>query len=89
MDQKTDKADSGDVFHSSCPPQGHRLCLCPFRDRLSGGTLGGGGGGGGGGADKADSGDVFLYSPLKVVIFVALMCGMLVLMYFFYNVLGE
>uniref|UniRef100_A0A669B8X8 Signal peptide peptidase like 2A n=1 Tax=Oreochromis niloticus TaxID=8128 RepID=A0A669B8X8_ORENI len=28
-----------------------------------------------------------LYSPLKVVIFVALMCGMLVLMYFFYKVL--
>lgn len=42
-----------------------------------------------GGDGRADSGDVFLYSPLKVVIFVALMCGMLVLMYFFYHVLGE
>ncbi|KAM6950725.1 signal peptide peptidase-like 2A isoform 3-T4 [Lycodopsis pacificus] len=42
---------------------------------------------GGGGESKADSGELFLYSPLKVVIFVALMCGMLVLMYFFYNVL--
>lgn len=40
-----------------------------------------------GGDGRADSGDVFLYSPLKVVIFVALMCGMLVLMYFFYHVL--
>ncbi|KAJ3593215.1 hypothetical protein NHX12_005551 [Muraenolepis orangiensis] len=53
--------------------------------RLS--SRGGGGGGAGGGEDKADSGDVFLYSPLKVVIFVGLMCGMLVLMYFFYNIL--
>uniref|UniRef100_A0A8C4I4B7 PA domain-containing protein n=1 Tax=Dicentrarchus labrax TaxID=13489 RepID=A0A8C4I4B7_DICLA len=35
----------------------------------------------------SDSGELFLYSPLKVVIFVGLMCGMLVLMYFFYNVL--
>uniref|UniRef100_A0A8C8DQC8 PA domain-containing protein n=1 Tax=Oryzias sinensis TaxID=183150 RepID=A0A8C8DQC8_9TELE len=43
--------------------------------------------GGGGGESKADSGEISLYSPLKVVIFVALMCGMLVLMYFFYNVL--
>lgn len=42
-----------------------------------------------GGEGKADSGEVFLYSPLKVVIFVALMCGMLVLMYFFYHVLGK
>uniref|UniRef100_A0A3B4WH36 Signal peptide peptidase-like 2A n=1 Tax=Seriola lalandi dorsalis TaxID=1841481 RepID=A0A3B4WH36_SERLL len=41
----------------------------------------------GGGESKADSGELFLYSPLKVVIFVAMMCGMLVLMYFFYNVL--
>ncbi|KAM3876924.1 signal peptide peptidase-like 2A [Diretmus argenteus] len=46
-----------------------------------------GGAGGGKGENKADSGDLSLYSPLKVVIFVALMCGMLVLMYFFYNVL--
>ncbi|XP_056134201.1 signal peptide peptidase-like 2A isoform X2 [Lampris incognitus] len=43
--------------------------------------------GGGKGEPKADSGDLSLYSPLKVVIFVALMCGMLVLMYFFYNIL--
>ncbi|XP_034436792.1 signal peptide peptidase-like 2A isoform X1 [Hippoglossus hippoglossus] len=40
-----------------------------------------------GGESKADSGELSLYSPLKVVIFVAMMCGMLVLMYFFYNVL--
>ncbi|XP_054472612.1 signal peptide peptidase-like 2A isoform X1 [Anoplopoma fimbria] len=52
------------------------------RDRLNGAVAGGGGG-----ESKADSGDIFLYSPLKVVIFVAMMCGMLVLMYFFYNVL--
>lgn len=45
--------------------------------------------GGGSGENKADSGELFLYSPLKVVIFVALMCGMLVLMYYFYYVLGE
>ncbi|XP_010889571.2 signal peptide peptidase-like 2A isoform X2 [Esox lucius] len=50
------------------------------RERLSGGQPGGGGGGGG---EKCDSGDVILYSPLKVVIFVGLMCLMLVLMYFF------
>ncbi|KAF3832396.1 hypothetical protein F7725_026061 [Dissostichus mawsoni] len=50
------------------------------RDRLNGVS-------GGGGESKADSGELFLYSPLKVVFFVALMCGMLVLMYFFYNVL--
>uniref|UniRef100_A0AAQ4R7H6 PA domain-containing protein n=1 Tax=Gasterosteus aculeatus aculeatus TaxID=481459 RepID=A0AAQ4R7H6_GASAC len=36
---------------------------------------------------KADPKELFLYSPLKVVIFVAMMCGMLVLMYFFYNVM--
>lgn len=59
------------------------FCLCG-RDRLNGGADGGEGGG-----NKADSGELFLYSPLKVVIFVAMMCGMLVLMYFFYNVLGE
>ncbi|XP_070758374.1 signal peptide peptidase-like 2A isoform X2 [Enoplosus armatus] len=52
------------------------------RDRLNSGIAGGGGG-----ENKADSGELFLYSPLKVVFFVALMCGMLVLMYFFYNVL--
>uniref|UniRef100_A0AAQ5XCY2 PA domain-containing protein n=1 Tax=Amphiprion ocellaris TaxID=80972 RepID=A0AAQ5XCY2_AMPOC len=37
--------------------------------------------------NKADSGQLSLYSPLKVVIFVAMMCGMLVLMYYFYYVL--
>ncbi|XP_022055242.1 signal peptide peptidase-like 2A isoform X2 [Acanthochromis polyacanthus] len=39
------------------------------------------------GENKADSGQLSLYSPLKVIIFVAMMCGMLVLMYFFYHVL--
>ncbi|XP_041797746.1 signal peptide peptidase-like 2A isoform X2 [Chelmon rostratus] len=51
------------------------------RDRLNGGSERGGG------DSKVDSGELFLYSPLKVVFFVALMCGMLVLMYFFYNTL--
>ena len=56
-----------------------------FRQRLTGA-----GADGGGGEEKvADSGDVFLYSPLKVVVFVGMMCLMLVLMYFFYTVLGE
>uniref|UniRef100_A0A8K9Y016 PA domain-containing protein n=1 Tax=Oncorhynchus mykiss TaxID=8022 RepID=A0A8K9Y016_ONCMY len=45
------------------------------------------GGGGRGGEEKSDSGDLALYSPLKVVIFVGLMCLMLVLMYFFYKYL--
>uniref|UniRef100_A0A3B3XHT7 PA domain-containing protein n=1 Tax=Poecilia mexicana TaxID=48701 RepID=A0A3B3XHT7_9TELE len=42
----------------------------------------------GGGAEehKTDSSRV-LYSPLNIIIFVIVMCGMLVLMYFFYNVL--
>ncbi|XP_041842146.1 signal peptide peptidase-like 2A isoform X2 [Melanotaenia boesemani] len=52
------------------------------RDRLNSVALGGGGG-----DNKGDSGELSLYSPLKVVIFVAMMCGMLVLMYFFYNIL--
>ncbi|KAM9860496.1 signal peptide peptidase-like 2A isoform 2-T2 [Aulostomus maculatus] len=52
------------------------------RDRLN--TAGSGGGTG---ESKAESGELSLYSPLKVVVFVALMCGMLVLMYFFYNIL--
>lgn len=56
------------------------FCLCG-RDRLNGGADAGEVGG-----NKAE---IFLYSPLKIVFFVALMCGMLVLMYFFYNVLGE
>ncbi|KAM4744519.1 signal peptide peptidase-like 2A isoform 2-T2 [Anableps anableps] len=43
--------------------------------------------GGGEGEHKADSSRVFLYSTLNVVIFVILMCGMLVLMYYFYNIL--
>ncbi|KAE8297304.1 Signal peptide peptidase-like 2A [Larimichthys crocea] len=51
------------------------------RDRLNNVAMGGAG------DNKADSGELFLYSPLKVVVFVALMCGMLVLMYYFYNVL--
>ncbi|KAJ8340403.1 hypothetical protein SKAU_G00350360 [Synaphobranchus kaupii] len=34
---------------------------------------------------KGSSGDLSLYSPLKVIIFVALMSTMLVLMYFFYT----
>ena len=59
------------------------------RDRLNSDAAAAGGGGGGGGENKADSGELFLYSPLKVVIFVAMMCGMLVLMYYFYNILGE
>lgn len=53
------------------------------RDRLSGIGMSESG------EHRAENGEVFLYSPLKVIIFVALMCGMLVLMYFFYNVLGE
>uniref|UniRef100_A0A1A8DZH5 Signal peptide peptidase like 2A n=1 Tax=Nothobranchius kadleci TaxID=1051664 RepID=A0A1A8DZH5_NOTKA len=52
------------------------------RDRLN--SLSGGGGGG---ESKANGGELSLYSPLKVIVFVALMCGMLVLMYFFYNIL--
>lgn len=62
-------------FESNC-------CVCG-RERLSLAERSDGADG------KADSGEVFLYSPLKVFIFVALMCGMLVLMYFFYHVLGE
>uniref|UniRef100_A0A8B9HE90 PA domain-containing protein n=1 Tax=Astyanax mexicanus TaxID=7994 RepID=A0A8B9HE90_ASTMX len=42
-----------------------------------------------GGEERADSGDLSLYSPLKVLLFVVLMCGMLVLMYFFYKWLGD
>lgn len=41
------------------------------------------------GDSKGESGDLFLYSPLKVIFFVGLMSGMLLLMYFFYNVLGK
>lgn len=62
--------------------EGFFVFVC-FRERLNSGASGGGGG-----ESKADSGELSLYSPLKVVIFVALMCGMLVLMYFFYKVLG-
>lgn len=39
------------------------------------------------GDDRSDSGDLTLYSPLKVLLFVVLMCVMLVLMYFFYRYL--
>ncbi|XP_033839206.1 signal peptide peptidase-like 2A isoform X1 [Periophthalmus magnuspinnatus] len=42
---------------------------------------------GGRGENKAESGELFLYSPLKVVVLVLVMCGMLVLMYYFYNIL--
>lgn len=41
------------------------------------------------GEEKSDSGDLTLYSPLKVVLFVVLMCVMLVLMYFYFKYLGE
>lgn len=51
------------------------------RERLSQGPAQGGG------EEKNDSGDLSLYSPLKVVIFVALMCLMLVLMYYFFKYL--
>ncbi|XP_036391767.1 signal peptide peptidase-like 2A isoform X2 [Megalops cyprinoides] len=51
------------------------------REKLST-TLATGGGGGGG---RADSGDLAVYSPVKVIVFVAFMCVMLVLMYFFYK----
>uniref|UniRef100_A0A1A7YBD6 Signal peptide peptidase like 2A n=1 Tax=Iconisemion striatum TaxID=60296 RepID=A0A1A7YBD6_9TELE len=49
------------------------------RDRLNSSSSGG--------ENKANGGELSLYSPFKVIIFVALMCGMLVLMYFFYNIL--
>ncbi|MCJ8732997.1 hypothetical protein PDJAM_G00217940, partial [Pangasius djambal] len=39
------------------------------------------------GEERTDSGDLTLYSPLKVMLFVVLMCVMLVLMYFFYKYL--
>lgn len=34
---------------------------------------------------RADGSEIALYSPLKVLLFVAMMCAMLVLMYFFYT----
>ncbi|ROL42173.1 Signal peptide peptidase-like 2A, partial [Anabarilius grahami] len=37
------------------------------------------------GDGRSDSGELSLYSPLKVLLFVAMMCVMLVLMYFFYK----
>ncbi|XP_051725759.1 signal peptide peptidase-like 2A isoform X2 [Ctenopharyngodon idella] len=37
------------------------------------------------GDDRSDSSELSLYSPLKVLLFVAMMCVMLVLMYFFYK----
>uniref|UniRef100_A0A3Q4A8D6 PA domain-containing protein n=1 Tax=Mola mola TaxID=94237 RepID=A0A3Q4A8D6_MOLML len=52
------------------------------RDQLNSGT-----GRHGGGESKEENGELVLYSPLKVIFFVTLMCGMLVLMYFFYNIL--
>ncbi|KAI1904088.1 hypothetical protein AGOR_G00002070 [Albula goreensis] len=42
-------------------------------------------GGGGREHEEADSGDVSVSSPVKVLVFVLLMCIMLVLMYFFYH----
>ncbi|XP_053534277.1 signal peptide peptidase-like 2A isoform X3 [Ictalurus punctatus] len=39
------------------------------------------------GEERSDSGDLTLYSPLKVLLFVVLMCVMLVLMYYFYRYL--
>ncbi|KAM8876532.1 signal peptide peptidase-like 2A isoform 1-T1 [Synchiropus picturatus] len=42
---------------------------------------------GGSGDSKADSRELFVYSPLRVLMMVAAMCGMLLLMYFFYNIL--
>ncbi|XP_048829380.1 signal peptide peptidase-like 2A isoform X3 [Brienomyrus brachyistius] len=39
---------------------------------------------GGDSRERTDSGDLPLYSPLKVILFVAFMCVVLVLMYFFY-----
>lgn len=59
------------------------LSVC-VRDRLNGCTRRHGGG-----ESKEESGELALYSPLKVFFFVAMMCGMLILMYFFYNILGE
>lgn len=41
----------------------------------------------GSGESKADGRELFVYSPLKVVALVLVMCGMLVLMYFFFNIL--
>ncbi|XP_077570209.1 signal peptide peptidase-like 2A isoform X1 [Stigmatopora nigra] len=38
-------------------------------------------------ATKGNSGDGFIHSPLRVFIFVAILCGMLILMYFFFNIL--
>ncbi|XP_056622645.1 signal peptide peptidase-like 2A [Triplophysa dalaica] len=35
--------------------------------------------------EQADGSEITLYSPLKVLLFVAIMCVMLVLMYFFYS----
>lgn len=60
----------------------NRRSVCP-RDRLERVPERGGGG-----ESTAESGELFLYSPLKVLIFVALMSGMLLLMYFFFNILG-
>lgn len=40
------------------------------------------------GGESKESGELFLYSPLKVLLFVGLMSGMLLLMYFFYNIVG-
>ncbi|XP_061621698.1 signal peptide peptidase-like 2A isoform X5 [Phyllopteryx taeniolatus] len=43
--------------------------------------------GGASGDNKADSEDLPVYSPIKVVLLVAFMCGVLILLYYFYNIL--
>ncbi|XP_061670508.1 signal peptide peptidase-like 2A isoform X3 [Syngnathoides biaculeatus] len=43
--------------------------------------------GGASGDNKADSEDLPVYSPIKVLLLVAFMCGVLILMYYFYNIL--
>lgn len=59
------------------------FCLFLIRDKQSEGAFPGSA------EEASSSGDLALYSPLKVVIYVALMCVMLVLMYFFYKWLGK
>lgn len=58
------------------------MCVCVCREKQSVTVLSAG-------EERSDSGDLTLYSPLKVLLFVVLMCVMLVLMYFFYRYLGE
>lgn len=58
------------------------VCVCVCREKQSVTVLSAG-------EERSDSGDLTLYSPLKVLLFVVLMCVMLVLMYYFYRYLGE